>query len=58
MNNLLGSKWFKLGLVGGLYLLWVIWVSNFWWLLGLVIIFDTYITKKVHWAFWKKKNPP
>jgi signal peptidase I len=23
-----------------------------------VIIFDIYITQKVHWAFWKKKNPP
>jgi len=58
MNNLLESKWFKFGLVGGLYLLWVIWLSNFWWLIGLVIIFDTYISKKVHWAFWKKRNPP
>ena len=58
MNNVLSSKWFKFGLIGGLYLLWVIWVSNFWWLIGLVIIFDTYITRRVHWAFWKKKNPP
>ena len=58
MNNLFESKWFKFLLVGGLYLLWVIWVSNYWWLFGLVIIFDTYITKRVHWAFWKKKNPP
>ena len=58
MTNFLESKWFKFGLVGGLYLLWVIWVSNFWWLIGLVVIFDSYITKRVHWAFWKKKNPP
>jgi signal peptidase I len=58
MNNLFENKWFKFLLVGVLYLLWVIWVSNYWWLLGLVIIFDTYITKRVHWAFWKKKNPP
>jgi signal peptidase I len=57
MSKLLESKWFKFGLVGGLYLLWVIWVSNYWWLIGLLIIFDTYITEKVHWAFWKKKNP-
>jgi signal peptidase I len=46
------------GLVGGLYLLWVIWLGNYWWLLGLGVIFDIYITQKVHWAFWKKKNPP
>jgi len=58
MNNILKSKWFTFGLVGGLYLLWVIWLGNYWWLLGFAVIFDIYITQKVHWAFWKKKNPP
>lgn len=58
MNKLLDSKWFKFGLVGGLYLLWVIWLNNYWWLIGLVVIFDIYVTDKVHWSFWKKKNPP
>ena len=38
-----------------LYTLWVIWLGNFWWLLGLVVIFDIFITKKVHWNFWKKR---
>ena len=38
-----------------LYILWVIWLGNWWWLLGLVVIFDAFITKKVHWAFWKKR---
>ncbi|MEI6137748.1 MAG: S26 family signal peptidase, partial [Mariniphaga sp.] len=58
MNKLLESKWFKFGLVGGFYLLWVIWLNNYWWLIGLAIIFDIYVTEKVHWSFWKKKNPP
>jgi signal peptidase I len=58
MNRLLDSKWFKFGLVGGLYLLWVIWLNNYWWLIGLGVIYDIYITGKVHWSFWKKKNPP
>jgi len=58
MNKLLDSKWFKFGLIGGLYLLWVIWLNNYWWLIGLVIIYDIYISGKVHWSFWKKKNPP
>jgi len=58
MDNLLTNKWSKFGLVGGLYTLWVIWLSNFWWLIGLVIIFDSYVSKRVHWAFWKKGNPP
>lgn len=50
------NKWFKFSLWGGLYLLWVIWLGNYWWLLGLPVIFDLYITKKVHWAFWRKKK--
>jgi signal peptidase I len=58
MNKLLDSKWFKFGLVGGIYLLWVIWLNNYWWLIGLGVIYDIYITGKVHWSFWKKKNPP
>jgi len=58
MNKILNNKWFKFAIVAILYLLWVIWLKNFWWLIGLLVIFDIYITKKVHWAFWKKKNPP
>jgi signal peptidase I len=58
MRELLSNKWFKLITVGGAYLLWVIWLGNYWWLIGLGVIFDIYITEKVHWAFWKKKNPP
>ena len=58
MKNILTDKWFKFGTVGGLYLLWVIWLGNYWWLPGMGVIFDIYITQKVHWAFWKKKNPP
>jgi len=58
MSKLLNNKWFKFSLVGGLYLLWVIWLSNYWWLIGLAVIYDVYVTQKVHWSFWKKKNPP
>ena len=38
-----------------LYVLWVIWLGNYWWLFGLIVIFDIFITKKVHWNFWKKR---
>ncbi|MFV0366647.1 MAG: signal peptidase I [Mangrovibacterium sp.] len=58
MFSILKNKWFKFILVALGYLLWVIWLGNFWWLIGLAVIFDIYISKKVHWAFWKKKNPP
>lgn len=58
MRKLLTNKWFKFIIVGLLYSLWVIWLENYWWFIGLAVIFDMYVTKKVHWAFWKKKNPP
>ena len=50
------NKWFKFALYGTLYLLWVIWLGNYWWLLGLPVIFDLYVTKKVKWAFWRRKE--
>lgn len=56
MRDILTNKWFKFGLVLLIYLLWAYWVGS-WWLLILVpVIFDVYITQKVHWAFWKKKG--
>ncbi|NQU52265.1 MAG: signal peptidase I, partial [Bacteroidetes bacterium] len=58
LRTILINKWFKFATVGTLYLLWVLWLGSFLWLIGLGIIFDIYITEKVHWAFWKKKNPP
>ncbi len=38
------------------YLLWVIWLGNYWWLFGMLIITDIYITKFVRWAFWKPRK--
>ncbi len=36
------------------YILTVIWIKNYWLLLGLPVIFDIYISKKVPWDFFKK----
>lgn len=56
MRDILANRWFKFGIVLLVYLLWAYWVGS-WWLLILVpVIFDVYITKRVHWAFWKKKG--
>jgi signal peptidase I len=52
------GKWFRFGLVAMCYTLWVIWLGNYWWLFGVPVIFDLYITKKVKWAFWKKDYKP
>ena len=58
MRELLSNKWVKFITVGVFYSLWVIWLGSYLWFLGLAIIFDIYVSQKVHWAFWKKKNPP
>lgn len=44
------------GIASLAYILWTIWLGNYWFLLGLPIIYDVYISKKVHWAFWKKRE--
>lgn len=49
------NRWTKFGFWTLLYIAWVIWLGNFWWLFGLIVIFDIFISKKVHWNFWKKR---
>lgn len=56
MKEILANKWFKLGAILVLYLLFALWVRSWWWLIGVPVLFDIYITKRVHWAFWKKKG--
>lgn len=55
LKEIIRNKWTKCIFWALLYTLWVIWLGNFWWLFGLVVIFDIFITKKVHWNFWKKR---
>ncbi len=55
LKDIIQNRWVKLGFWSLLYIAWVIWLGNYWWLLGLVIIFDLLITRKVKWLFWKKE---
>lgn len=55
LKELYHNRWVRCGFWSLLYLLWVIWLGNYWWLLGLGIIFDYHITRKVKWVFWKKE---
>jgi signal peptidase I len=52
----LRNKYVKFGIAAVLYLLWVLWVGSYWLLIGLAIIYDIYITKKVNWTPWKKRG--
>ena len=56
--KLLSHKYFKFGIIAFLYLLWTYWVGSWWLLLGVPILFDLYVSKKVNWTFWKKREGP
>ncbi len=57
-KDIIQNRWVKLSFWALLYTAWVIWLGNYWWLLGLGVLFDFYITKKVKWLFWKKEYAP
>ena len=54
--NFLRNKYFKFGFAVTIYILWVIWLGNYWFFLGVPIIYDIYVSKKVNWSPWKKRN--
>jgi signal peptidase I len=58
MKEFLSKKYTRFGIAAVIYLLIVIWIGNYWLLLGLGIIYDLYVTRKVNWTFWKKRNGP
>ena len=52
------KQWAKFIVVLVLYLLFLFWVKSW---LGLVVvpfIFDVYITKKIHWQWWRDAEGP
>ena len=55
LKELYHNRWARFVFWALLYVLWVIWLGNYWWLFGLVPIFDYHITRKVKWLFWKKE---
>jgi len=56
VKDFLANKYFKFGAVSFIYILWIIWLRNFWLLPGIVIIYDLYVSRKVNWTFWKKRD--
>lgn len=46
----------KFAIVTVLYVLWIIWLRSYWMLIGVAIIFDIYISKKVGWNIFKQKE--
>lgn len=56
MFKFIKGEYFRFGLAATLFLLFIVWLGNYWFLFGLPIIFDIYISRKVNWTFWKKRE--
>ena len=56
LKDIYSDRWVKFGFWALLYVAWVIWLGNFWWLFGLVVVFDMTVTRKVNWTFWKPRD--
>jgi signal peptidase I len=56
MTESLKKKYIRFAIAAFIYILVVIWIGNYWFLLGLAVIYDIYISEKVNWSFWKKRN--
>lgn len=55
LSKIWSCKWVKFSVVSLLYLLWfVVWTGNLWLLLGLIVIYDIYISKFMYKLFWKR----
>ncbi len=52
----LRKKYIKFGIVALIYIVVVIWIGKFILLLGLGIIYDLYVSEKVNWTFWKRRD--
>lgn len=50
------KQWIKAIFWCLIYILFVIWLGNFWWLLMLPVIFDAFITKFIPWTWWKNSK--
>jgi len=50
------KDWLKFAFWGLIFVLFIVWVGNFWWLLLLPLIFDVFITKFVPYTWWKESK--
>ena len=56
ISKILTNKYFKFGVATAIYILFVIWLRNYWFLFGIPILYDIYVSKKVNWTFWKSRK--
>ncbi|MBR1631933.1 MAG: signal peptidase I [Paludibacteraceae bacterium] len=47
-------QWVKFSIWGLIYIIFILWVGNLWWLLLLPLILDLFVTKYINWSWWRK----
>ncbi len=50
------KQWIKAAIWSIIYVLFIVWVGNFWWLLFLPVVIDSFITKFIPWTWWKRSK--
>lgn len=50
------TRWVRFSIVILLYLLWTAWMGEWWLLLGVVLLFDIYITGYIPFTWWKTQR--
>ncbi|MEI8271664.1 MAG: signal peptidase I [Paludibacter sp.] len=50
------KQWIKAGVWCLIYILFIAWVGNYWWLLGLPVVFDAFVSGFIPWTWWKKSE--
>lgn len=50
------KQWIKAGVWCFIYILFIAWVGNYWWLIGLPVVFDAFVTGFIPWTWWKKSE--
>ena len=52
--NISKKQWIKAAVWGTLYVLFLVWHGNWWWILLLPVIIDAFTTKFINWTWWKR----
>ena len=50
------KQWIKAGVWSLIYVFFIAWVGTYWWLIGLPVVFDAFITHFIPWTWWKKSE--
>lgn len=54
LKNVETKQWIKAAVWGVLYVLFLVWHGNWWWILLLPFIIDAFSTRFINWSWWKR----